>query len=175
MNGVYAGSFDPVTHGHVWVISKAAEVVGPNGQLIIALAKNADKKSYFTFEERVELIEQVLASTLPVNLFNRCAFAEAGNEYLLKFAERQSANFIFRGIRNVKDFDYEVGIQQVNRDLCPNIETIFFLPPAEMAGISSSIVRGMVGFDGWQRAVAKYVHPIVVQALEKKVCKDSNS
>ena len=57
MNGVYAGSFDPVTHGHVWVISKAAEVVGPNGQLIIALAKNADKKSYFTFEERVELIE----------------------------------------------------------------------------------------------------------------------
>ncbi len=169
MIGVYAGSFDPVTHGHIWVIKKAVDTVGENGKLIIAVAKNADKKSFFTFDERVSLLENVLTRSLPHAQYEKCEVMAVENEYLVKFAEKQNADFIFRGIRNAKDFDYEVGIQQVNRDLCPDIETIFFLPPPNIIGISSSIVKSMVGFEDWKKAVGKYVMPHVVDALEKKV------
>ena len=168
MIGVYAGSFDPITHGHTWLIRKAVECVGADGKLFIAVAKNSDKKSLFTFDERVEILEEVLRVGLPYKFYTRCEIVSVGNEYLVKFAERMHANFIFRGIRNVKDFDYEVGIQQVNRDLCPQLETIFFLPPADISGISSSIVKGMVGFDGWEKAIDRYVNPIVVNRLKEK-------
>lgn len=169
MIGVYAGSFDPVTRGHLWVIKKAVDVVGENGKLIIAIAKNADKKSFFTFDERVSLLVSTLSKALPYESFGKCEVMAVENEYLVKFAEKQNANFIFRGIRNAKDFDYEVGIQQVNRDLSPDIETIFFLPPPDIIGISSSIVKGMVGFEDWKKAVGKYVPSHVVDALEKKI------
>lgn len=169
MIGVYAGSFDPITNGHMWLIRKATECVGADGKLIIAVAKNVDKKSMFSFDERVDILEKVLRVGLAYTLYTRCEITSVDNEYLVKFAERKDADFIFRGIRNVKDFDYEVGIQQVNRDLCPNIETIFFLPPSEVSGISSSIVKGMVGFNGWEKAIDKYVNSIVVNALREKM------
>ena len=168
MIGVYAGSFDPVTNGHMWVISRAAETVGEGGKLIIAIGKNSDKKSLFTFEERKEMVLYSLARGMPHSLFERCEITSVENEFIVHFADRHNARFIFRGIRNVKDFDYEVGIQQVNRDLCPHIETIFFLPPADISGISSSIVKGMVGFKDWEKALSKYVSQRVVEELYKK-------
>lgn len=170
MIGVYAGSFDPITNGHTWVIKRAAEAVGENGELHIAIANNSEKiRSQFNFDERKDLLEKVLSEDLPHSLWKRCEVIGIGEEYLVKFAETINAKFIFRGIRNVKDFDYELGIQSVNRDLCPDIETLFFIPPAHLVSVSSSVVKGMVGYKDWKKAVSRYVHPIVIDALDNKL------
>lgn len=167
--GVVAGSFDPITAGHVWLIGKAAELVGEGGKLHVTMAVNPAKKYYFDAETRISLIQTTLENWLPTALFNRIVVDVIDNDLLINHARRISATHIFRGIRNAVDFNYEADIQQVNLKICSNIDTVFFIPPPDMSSISSSTVKGLVGFDGWENVVEEYIHKSVITAFKEKL------
>ena len=169
--GVVAGSFDPITAGHVWLIGKAAELVGEGGRLHVTMAVNPAKKYYFDTDTRMRLINTTLSNWLPMTMFNRIVVDVIDNELLINHARRINATHIFRGIRNAVDFNYEADIQQVNHKICSNIDTVFFIPPPDMSTISSSTVKGLVGFTGWEDVVEEYIHKSVIFAFkEKLVC-----
>ena len=169
--GIVAGSFDPITLGHMWLIRKAAEMVGEDGYLHIVMGINASKKYYFSDDERLDQIRRVLSNTLPASLFRAIVVESIKDELLINHARKIGASYIFRGIRNTEDFNYESQIQQVNRKINPNVETVFFIPPSVMTEVSSSTVKGLVGFQGWERIVEQYVDPIIVDEFKKKLMK----
>ncbi len=167
--GVVAGSFDPITAGHVWLIGKAAELVGADGKLHVTMAVNPAKKYYFDTDVRTALIKTTLENWLPATLFNRIVIDVIDNDLLINHARRVNATHIFRGIRNAVDFNYEADIQQVNNKICSNIDTVFFIPPPDMSSISSSTVKGLVGFSGWEKVVEEYIHTSVISAFKDKL------
>ena len=166
--GIVAGSFDPITNGHVWLIRKAAEMIG-DGKLYVVIGVNSAKKYYFSAEERATQITRVLEETLPSSLFKAVEIVDVKNDFLINFAKSVRASYIFRGIRNSEDFNYEAQILQVNRKICAKIETVFFMPPFEMSEVSSSTVRGLVGFNDWEQIVEQYVHSSVIDDFKKKL------
>ena len=167
--GIVAGSFDPITNGHVWLIRKAAEMVEPDGELHVVIGVNSAKKYYFSAEKRHEQIRKVLENSLPASLFKIIHVDLIDMDLLINFARKIGATYIFRGIRNTKDFEYEAEIQNINRDIDDTVETIFFIPPSEFTKVSSSTVRGLVGFNGWETAVSRYVSKSVVEDFKEKL------
>lgn len=150
---VYAGSFDPLTNGHVWMIEEAAKLFDI---LTVAVGVNPAKRPTFSLEERfnaihcsIKHIKTRMDNSIIVDLFS--------NEYLVKYAKRQGATHIIRGLRSSADFEYERGMRQINADLMPSIHSVFLIPPRELAEVSSSFVKGLIGPDGWQELVKKYV------------------
>ena len=166
--GVISGSYDPITNGHVWVIKQALQTLG-NGKLIVAIGVNAKKTSMFTADERKRQVHDVLKDALPESDFARVEIKFVEGELLVNFANDNCASIIFRGIRNSEDFLYESQIQDVNRKIQPHISTVFFIPPAEMSSISSSIVKGLVGFAGWEKVVEEYIHGSIIEAFKEKM------
>jgi len=167
--GIVAGSFDPITLGHMWLIRAAGGMIAPDGKLHVVIGTNSAKKGYFSVEEREQQIRSVLHNTLPVSLFENIVIETISDELLINHARKIGASYIFRGIRNTEDFNYESQIQQVNRKINPNVETVFFIPPSAMTEVSSSTVKGLVGFQGWERIVEQYVDPIIVDEFKKKL------
>lgn len=167
-HAVYAGTFDPLTLGHEYVIRKALSLFD---NLTIAVAKNPTKKCMFSTEERAMFIaahvECAPKFKNPKALGFNCEFID--NEYLVDYAEKIGATHIVRGIRNVADFEYERAMQNINNDICSTIQTVFIIPPRHLAEVSSSVVKSMVGFSGWKEVVSKLVSPIVLSGLEGKV------
>lgn len=172
--GIVAGSFDPITLGHVWLIRKAAELLGKDGSLHIVVGVNPSKKYYFSSEGRLNQIWKVLGDTLPSSLFQSIVVESIDNELLINHARNIGASYIFRGIRNTEDFNYESQIQQVNRKINPSVETVFFIPPSNMSEVSSSTVKGLVGFNGWEQAIEQYVDPIIIEAFKVKLEEKKN-
>lgn len=166
--GVISGSYDPITNGHVWVIQQALLTLG-NGKLIVAIGVNAKKTSTFTPDERKQQVSKVLKHALSELDFARIEIKFVEDELLVNFANDNGASIIFRGIRNSEDFLYESQIQDVNRKIQPHISTVFFIPPAEMSSISSSIVKGLVGFAGWEKVVEEYIHGSIIEAFKEKM------
>jgi pantetheine-phosphate adenylyltransferase len=150
--GIYAGSFDPPTVGHLWMIEHAAKMFD---ELIVALGVNPEKRSTFTVEERVEMLRSCTAKfeTVRVETFT--------NQYLINYARRQKASFIVRGVRSETDYEYERVMRNINGDLDPAVTTIFLMPPRDIAEVSSSMVKGMVGPEGWREMVRPYLPPKV--------------
>ena len=169
MIGIVAGSFDPITNGHVWLIKKAAEIVGENGKLYIVMGVNSSKKYHFSVEERVAQIQEVLLDNLMNRAYQRVEVKVISDDLLISTAKELGATHIIRGIRNAKDFDYECEIQSVNRDIDSSIETIYLVPPPELVKVSSSTVKGLVGFKNWEDIVGKYVNPFIVSEFKKKL------
>lgn len=167
--GIVAGSFDPITDGHVWLIKKSVDLLGDGCVLYVVMGKNPAKKYFFDSEQRHAQISNVLAATLPMQQYQNVRIAVIENDLLINFARDVGAQYIFRGIRNAKDFDYETEVQSVNRDLNPQIETVFFVPPPELTKVSSSTVKGLVGFNGWEQIVERYVHSSIVTDFKKKL------
>jgi pantetheine-phosphate adenylyltransferase len=157
---VYAGSFDPPTNGHLWMIQRGLEMFE---RLIVAIGSNPSKSYTFTVEERLELLRASIPSA------ERLTIAHFDNRYLVHYAREQDAKFILRGIRGPGDYEYERVMRQVNSDLAPNITTTFLMPPRDMAEVSSSMVMGLVGPVGWEDQVRRYVPAPVFEALEKRV------
>lgn len=155
---VYGGSFDPITNGHVWMIEQAAKVFD---EVWIAIAHNPDKKYTFTLEERVAMIKMLYGDRVPFEI------AWIGNSYLVDYAQQVHATHLLRGIRGAADAEYERGMRNINGDLHPNVQTVFLMPPRELCEVSSSMVKGMVGPEGWEKAVARYVPRATMYALEK--------
>lgn len=156
--GIYAGSFDPVTLGHLWMISRGAKLFGT---IVVAVGTNPDKKAMFRPDERIDLL---CASTEAVKNIRIESFE---NRYLVEYARSIGASFILRGIRP-GDFEYERAMRYVNEDLDSGITTVFLMPPRELAEVSSSIVKGLVGPIGWESVVAKYVPQSVLEKLKEK-------
>jgi pantetheine-phosphate adenylyltransferase len=153
---VYAGTFDPVTLGHLWMIQRGAILFD---KLVVAVGTNPDKKCYFSARERVMMIQKSITG------LENVIVDKYENKFLIKYAESIGARFILRGIRSTGDYEYEKSLSYINRDLSSEIVTVFLLPPREMIEISSSIVRGLIGPEGWEKVVNKYVPPCVLERL----------
>ncbi len=136
--GIYAGSFDPITLGHLDIIRRAADVVD---LLIIAVLNNSSKVPAFTVEERVDMIRKVTKDIPNVDV-------QSFSGLTVDFAREQGAKVLVRGLRAVTDFEYELQIAQLNHKLNPEVDTIFFTTSVEYSYLSSSIVREIAGYGG---------------------------
>jgi pantetheine-phosphate adenylyltransferase len=154
---VYAGSFDPVTFGHLWMIEAGSRMFD---KLVVAIGTNPDKECHFSLEERLSMLKESISG------FNNVTIDSYANQYLIKYAESIGAKYILRGIRSTADYEYEKSLSYVNRHQNTDIITIFLLPPREMIEISSSIVRGLIGPEGWEKVVSNYVPTNVLERLK---------
>lgn len=128
---LFPGSFDPITKGHEDILLRALPLFD---QIYIAIGINSDKKSYFPIEQRIEWIRQCIDSYPTVRI-------ETYKGLTVDFCNSVGAHYIIRGIRNEADFRYEKDISQINKELAPAIETVFFATSPILAHISSSLLR----------------------------------
>ncbi|MBU6365195.1 MAG: pantetheine-phosphate adenylyltransferase [Gemmatimonadetes bacterium] len=149
---LYAGSFDPVTHGHEDLITRS---LGFADRLVVAVAHNPNKTPLFTVEERVGFIRAVCGHQPRVEV-------RAFSGLLVDLARQVGAHINVRGLRAVSDFEYEYQMALMNRHLYPALETVFMPPSLETTHISSSMVREVARFGG---DVSGLVHPVVARAL----------
>ena len=155
---VYAGSFDPPTNGHVWMIEQGAIMFD---ELIVAVAKNPEKDYSFELDQRVGWLEEVTSGMDNVRV------TTIQNEFLAHYARRVNAASIIRGIRHEADYQYERGMRYVNSDLNPDLTSVFLMPPRALCELSSSFVKGMIGPEGWASVVKGYVPDSVYEHLLK--------
>lgn len=160
---IYAGSFDPLTHGHLWVIKAAANLFD---ELTIAIGENPGKDYFFTTEQRHQHIAHALAE---IKLDKKVYIQVIENKFLVKYAEENKIPYLVRGIRGPDDFNFEFAMNQINREMTKNIESVYLIPPSGLAQISSSMVKGLVGPEGWEEAVGKYVPTAVLQDLRESL------
>ena len=150
---VYSGTFDPVTLGHLDVVRRAA---GLFDRVLVAVAVAHHKKTLFSLEARVSLAHEATK-----NIANVTVLPFDG--LIMDFCAAQGACAVVRGIRNVSDFDYEAQMAAMNRKLRPQVETVFLLPDAPLACISSTLVREISKLKG---DVSQMVSPEVLAALQ---------
>jgi pantetheine-phosphate adenylyltransferase len=130
------------------------------------VADNPDKHYFIgDGEERAELVRQVLSSALTLDQYKRVKVVVLGKRFLGDYAVEVGATVNLRGLRNSMDFQYEYNMQAVNTDIAPSLTTVYVATDADKAHISSSLVRGFVGIEGWLDRVQKYVHPFVTFQL----------
>jgi len=154
---VYAGSFDPPTNGHLWMIRQGLELFE---RLVVAIGSNPSKHYTFSTDERLELLRDAIPSC------ERLTITHFDNRYLVDYAKEANAEFILRGIRSPQDYEYERVMRHINGDMAPDIQTVFLMPPRDIAELSSSMVKGLIGPEGWQKTVRRYVPQNVFEKLE---------
>lgn len=135
---IYAGTFDPITLGHVDLIERAAKIFD---KIIIGIASSHNKKPLFTLDERLVLTKAVVKQFKNVEVFGF-------NTLLLDFAKQHQANVIIRGLRTVTDFDYEFQLASMNRHMDAEIETLFLMPAEKYMYVSASLVREIASLKG---------------------------
>ncbi len=156
--GVYAGSFDPFTNGHVDIATRASKLVD---KLIIAIGVNPAKKGFFTVEERVSIIASTMDTLPNVEILSYQGL-------LVDFCQQQQATCIIRGLRNAQDFAFEANLGRANRHLSPDLETVLLLSNTESIFVSSSLMREIVLNGG---SVAGLVPDVAVSLFEEKMQK----
>lgn len=156
--GIYAGSFDPITLGHLDIIKRASRITK---KLIIAVLNNNAKKPAFSVEERLELIRKVTRDIPNVEVMSFSGLT-------VDFAREQNANVLVRGLRAVTDFEYELQIAQLNHKLNPEVDTIFLTTSVEYSYLSSSIVKEIASYGG---DISKFVPSEVVEDVYQKLYK----
>lgn len=153
---IYPGTFDPFTNGHRDVLERALTIFE---EVIVVIAENGKKKTLFSIDERQNMIETITAS-LPG------ASVEVLHDGLLaEYARSTGAAAIVRGVRQVKDFEYEFQMSLLNRHLNPDVTTVFLMPNVKYTYVASSIIREVALLGG---DVSKFVHPCVLEMLKKK-------
>lgn len=152
---IYPGTFDPVTNGHIDIISRASKIFP---ELIIAVANSSAKRPYLPLQTRIELIQEAIGHLSGVSVLGF-------DTLLIDFAHKQKASVILRGLRAVNDFEYEFQLAGMNRKLSKEIETLFLTPSEALMFISSSLVREISAFGG---DVSQFVPKGVVQALKER-------
>ncbi len=155
---VYAGSFDPLTIGHIWMIEQGSRLFD---HLIVALGINPDKKYSFSMEDRSEMLR------VSTKRLRNVKIASFDNQFLIGYAQSVGATHIFRGIRSESDYEYERVMRNINGDLSSAITTVFLMPPRHIAEVSSSMVKGLIGPAGWETIVKEYVPKSVFAKLLK--------
>ncbi|MEM0202321.1 MAG: pantetheine-phosphate adenylyltransferase [Candidatus Micrarchaeaceae archaeon] len=156
---VYAGSFDPPTNGHAWMINEGIKLFD---KLIIAIGVNPEKKYAFTIEQRMAMLKDMTKGMPGISI------TSFENMFLVDYAKKAGAKFILRGIRDSKDYEYEKSIRSVNEDIDKEIMTVFLMPPNGLSAVSSSLIKGLVGTSGWEKVVRGYTPKIVVDYLKKR-------
>jgi len=149
---VYPGSFDPLTNGHVDIIERGARLFD---RIIVAIAINAEKSPMFTMAERVEIAREVFRDHPNVEV-------DTFEGLLVNYVQRRKANVIVRGLRAVSDFEYEMQMALMNRELAGTIETVFMMPAAQYSFISSRLIKEVFGLGG-------KVHGLVPELVEKRL------
>ncbi len=158
--GLYPGTFDPITLGHIDIIRRAATLVD---KLVIGVAINRDKGPLFTLEERVALIEEVCAQLIKDTGVE--IIVHPFENLLIDCARDVGAQMIIRGLRAVADFEYEYQMVGMNRQLDDSIETVFLMAEAQHQAIASKLVKEIARLGG---DVSKFVTPRVNQELLKR-------
>ncbi|MBG9945035.1 pantetheine-phosphate adenylyltransferase [Brevibacillus formosus] len=153
---VCSGSFDPVTYGHLDIISRGANVFD---KVIVAVLINSKKNSLFSVEERVELLRQATADMKNVEV-------DSFDGLLIDYMKKKGAQVIIRGLRAVSDFEYEMQVASINKKLDENIETFFMMTNNQYSYLSSSIVKEVAKY---KASVADLVPPVVEEALKRKM------
>ena len=153
---IYPGTFDPITNGHIDIITRAA---GMFDKVVLAIAASPSKKPMFSLEERV-----ALATEATVHLAN--VEVVGFSDLMANFARSQQANILIRGLRAVADFEYEMQLAHMNRHLMPALESVFLMPSTEWSFISSSLVKEVARHQG---DVAHFLPANVHQALLAKL------
>ncbi|EHN71508.1 pantetheine-phosphate adenylyltransferase [Aliivibrio fischeri] len=153
---IYPGTFDPVTHGHTDLISRAASMFD---NVIVGVAQSPSKKTLFTLEERVEMLKQTTE-----HLPNVAVVGFSG--LLVDFAKQQEASILLRGLRTTLDFEYEFGLTSMYKKLMPELESVFLTPSEEFGFLSSTIVREVAIHGG---KIDQFVHPEVASKIYSKV------
>lgn len=149
---LYPGTFDPITNGHSDLITRAAKLFD---KVIVAIAESPKKKPLLALETRVALVEEVTSHLDNVEIVGfDCLLAD--------LLAQQNANIILRGLRAVSDFEYEFQLAAMNRQLAPNVESIFLTPAEHLSFVSSTLIREISGLGG---DISKFVHPAVNKAL----------
>lgn len=152
---VYAGSFDPVTLGHLDLIERTSRIFD---EVIVAIGRHPTKKALFTFDERRALLREVTASIPNVRV-------ESFDGLLIHFCEQVGARVIVRGLRAATDFEYELQIAHANADMVPRVDTVFLPTRTNYGFVSASLVREIASHGG---DVSHYAPPAVCVALREK-------
>ncbi|MBQ2892293.1 MAG: pantetheine-phosphate adenylyltransferase [Bacilli bacterium] len=153
--GVYPGTFDPITNGHLDIIKRAAKLFD---KVIVVVPINMNKKTMFSVEERMELIKESVQDIPNIEV-------DKTSLLTVDYAKKVNATAIIRGLRMVSDFEYELQMAAINKSLDKNVETIFIMSSHEYSFLSSSSVKELVGFNG---NISEFVPEVVKEALYKK-------
>lgn len=157
MKVLYPGSFDPITFGHMNIIEQSCDLFG---EVIIAVMHNSQKNSMFTLEERVELICNLYKNNPKVKVVSSSGAT-------VDLAIQYDCKAIVRGLRSLSDFEYEIQLCQINKQLSKNkINTISLFADNNFENISSSMVKEILSLG---KDVSEYVHPSVKEAMQKKL------
>jgi len=153
---VYPGTFDPLTRGHEELVRRASLLFK---SIIVGVADSRAKRPFFTMSERVAMAREVLADLKNVQVVGFSGL-------LINFIREHRARVILRGLRALSDFEYEFQLAGMNRNLYPDVETVFLTPSEQHMFISATLVREIATLGG---DVSKFVHPLVQERLTEKV------
>ncbi len=153
--GIYPGSFDPVTLGHLDIIMRASKLAD---ELIVGVLVNKSKQSLFTLDERVELLKRVTKEMPNVTI-------KSFDGLLVDFAEEEKADFIVRGLRAVTDFEYEIQLAHTNHRMRPEVDTVFLTTTLQYSFVSSSLVREIASYGG---DISAFVPECIEEDIYKK-------
>jgi pantetheine-phosphate adenylyltransferase len=160
LTGLYPGTFDPITLGHVDIIQRATKVVH---KLVVGVAENAGKGPLFSLKERIRMIEDEVAALdtngVPVEV-------RPFDNLLVDFAKKVDASIVIRGLRAVSDFEYEFQMAAMNRKIAPTLETTFLMSSDRYQFISSRFVKEIARLGG---NVSPFVSPVVLKKITKKI------
>ena len=159
MKAIYPGSFDPATYGHLDIIERGSRAFD---KLVVGILNNQSKKNMFTLDERVEMLEHLLYDydNIEIKVFDGL---------LVDFFIEEDADAILRGLRAVSDYEYELQMAQVNKQLHKEVETLFMVANTEYSYVSSSIVKEIVQFGGnISSFVPKYVEDKMKEKIRRK-------
>ena len=156
---VYPGTFDPFTLGHINLVERALTLFD---KVIVAIARSSAKYPMFNLEERIAMVGEIFTDTSRVQA---CGFSGL----LYQFAAEKDARILLRGVRSTTDFEYELQLANMNRNLMPDLETVFLTPDLNLSHISSTLVReiGSMGGD-----ISTLVSANVLAQMQQKIRKD---
>jgi len=152
---VYPGTFDPITHGHTDLVTRAARVFE---HVIVAIAESPHKTPFISLEKRIELAESQIGHLGNISIVGF-------SNLLVDFAQENNATVIVRGLRAVSDFEYEFQLASMNRNLCEQVETMFLTPAEKYGFISSTLVREVARLGG---DVSRFVGPEIELAMKEQ-------
>jgi pantetheine-phosphate adenylyltransferase len=155
---LYPGTFDPITRGHEDLVRRASSLFD---EVIVAVADSRGKQPFFTLDERVSIAKETLAPFGNVRV-------EGFSGLLMDFLRKHDAKIILRGLRAVSDFEYEFQMAGMNRNLYPDVETLFLTPSEQYMFISATMVREIASLGG---DVSLFVNPLVVPRMKAKAQK----
>lgn len=157
---IYPGSFDPVTNGHLDIIERGCKLFD---EIIISILVNPEKKPFFTIEERLDMLADVVAD---INKSGCTVRIDSFGGLLVSYAVAQEANAIVRGIRAISDYEYELQMALMNRRLQPGIETVFMMPAETYSYVSSRLVKEVFQLGG---TITGLVPPLVEKRMKEKL------